>query len=312
MLDLVVTVLQRTLVFATPLFLGTLGEILTEKAGILNLGMEGLVAFGALAAFAGTAITGSAWGGVCLSLVAGALLAGVHAFVSVTLRANQVVSGLAITMIGVGGAGLWGKPFVSKAPAARLDDVDWSAVGLGSLRDIPVVGPVLFDQDPFFYLSLILGAALWFLLTHTRWGIRIKAIGENPKAADALGVRVSLVKYACTMAGGALAALGGAQLSLSYAASWVEGMSMGRGWIVIALTIFALWNPIRAFFGALLFGGIFVLQYLLQPLGVPPSILGMLPYLATLSVLVVDGLRKDSRSLFAPAMLGEPYKRGER
>lgn len=312
MIDLIVTVLSRTLVFATPLFLGTLGEILTEKAGILNLGMEGLVAFGALAAFSGTVATGSAWAGVAFAIIAGAFLAGIHAFVSVTLRANQVVSGLAITMIGTGGAGLWGKPFVGMASKARLGAVDWSAVGLGFLKDIPVVGPVLFRQDPFFYLSLILGAVLWFVLTHTRLGIRIKAIGENPKAADALGVRVFLVKYACTMIGGSLAALGGAQLSLSYAASWVEGMSAGRGWIVIALTIFALWNPIRAFFGSLLFGGIFVLQYLLQPLGVPPSILGMLPYLATLSVLVVDGMRKDSRSLFAPAMLGEAYKRGER
>jgi simple sugar transport system permease protein len=312
MIDLVVTVLQRTLVFATPLFLATLGELLTEKSGILNLGMEGLIAIGALAAFSGTAATGSAWAGVACALLAGALLAAVHAFVSVTLRANQVVSGLAITMAGTGGAGLWGKPFVGLAAKARLDAVDWPSMGLGFLRDIPVVGPVLFRQDPFFYASLILGAALWFLLAHTRWGIRIKAVGENPKAADALGVRVHLVKYACVMVGGALAGLGGAQLSLSYAASWVEGMSAGRGWIVIALTIFALWNPIRAFWGSLLFGGIFVLQYLLQPLGVPPSILGMLPYVATLSVLVLDGLRKDDRSLFAPATLGEPYKRGER
>ncbi len=312
MLDLIVTAFQRTLVFATPLFLGTLGELLTEKAGILNLGMEGLVAVGALAAFAGTAATGSAWAGVACALLAGALLAGVHAFVSVTLRANQVVSGLAITMVGTGAAGLWGKPYVGLAAKARLSTVDWASAGLGGLKDIPFVGPILFKQDPFFYLSLLLGSALWFLFAHTRWGIRIKAVGENPKAADALGVRVDFVKYVCVMAGGALAGLGGAQLSLSYAASWVEGMSAGRGWIVIALTIFALWNPIRAFWGSVLFGGIFVLQYLLQPLGVPPSILGMLPYLATLSVLFLDGMRKDSRSLFAPAMLGEPYKRGER
>ena len=313
MLDIAITVLQRTLVFATPLFLATLGEILTERAGILNLGMEGLVAFGALAAFAGTAATGSAWLGVCLAVAAGALLGLVHAFVCVTLRANQVVSGLAITMAGTGAAGLWGKPFVGKAPPARLDSSQaFEALGLGSLRDIPLVGRILFTQDPFFYLSLVLGGLLWFLLTHTRWGIRIKAVGENPKAADALGVRVDLVKYLCVMIGGSLAAVGGAQLSLSYSASWVEGMSAGRGWIVIALTIFALWNPLRAFWGSLLFGGIFVLQYLLQPLGVPPSLLGMLPYAATLSVLVVDGLRKDARSLFAPAMLGEPYKRGER
>jgi simple sugar transport system permease protein len=153
---------------------------------------------------------------------------------------------------------------------------------------------------------------MWFFLAHTRSGLRVRAVGENPKAADALGVRTSLVKWLCVMTGGGLAAFAGAQLALSYSGSWTENMSGGRGWIVIALTIFALWNPLRAFWGALLFGGIFVLQYLLQPLGVPPSLLSMLPYLATLTVLVLDGLRKDSRSLFAPAMLGEAYKRGER
>jgi simple sugar transport system permease protein len=312
MLDLAVTILQRTLVFATPLFLATLGEILTERAGILNLGMEGLIAVGALASFAGTVATGSAWAGVGFAVLAGAALGGLHAIVSVTLRANQVVSGLAITMVGTGVAGLWGKPFVGTPPNRRLIAVDWSSLGLGQLSDIPFAGKIIFSQSPFFFLSLALGFLLWFILTHTRWGIRIKSVGENPKAADALGVRVDFVKYVCVMIGGSLAALGGAQLALSYSSSWVENMSAGRGWIVIALTIFALWNPLRAFWGALLFGGIFVLQYLLQPLGVPPSILGMLPYVATLSVLVLDGFRKDARSLFAPAMLGEPYKRGER
>jgi simple sugar transport system permease protein len=312
MLDLVLITLQRTLVFATPLFLATLGEILTERAGVLNLGMEGLIAVGALAGFAGTAATGNPWIGVAAALAVGALFGAVHAFVSVTLRANQVVSGLAVTMVGTGAAGLWGKPYVGKAPPARLGPTDLDSAFLDGLRELPVVGRVLFAQDPFFFISLGVCAVLWFLLKHTRWGVRVIAVGENPKAADALGVRVALVKYVCVMIGGSLAALGGAQLSLSYSSSWVEGMSAGRGWIVIALTIFALWNPLRAFWGSLLFGGIFVLQYLLQPLGVPPSLLGTLPYAATLSVLVLDGLRKDRRSLFAPAMLGEPYKRGER
>jgi len=312
MLDLIVPVLQRTLIFATPLFLATQGEILTERAGILNLGMEGLIAAGALASYAGTAASGSAWVGVAFALFVGAMLGGLHAFVSITLRANQVVSGLALTMIGTGAAGLWGKPFVGKAPPVRLDATVLDGSFMTPLSKIPVVGAVLFGQDPFFYISLASGGLLWFLLTQTRTGIRIKSVGENPKAADALGVRVDMVKYFCVMGGGALAALGGAQLSLSYSVSWVEGMSAGRGWIVIALTIFALWNPLRAFWGSVLFGGIFVLQYLLQPLGVPPSLLGMLPYVATLTVLVFDGFRKDRRSLFAPAMLGEPYKRGER
>ncbi len=307
MADLIISVLQRSLVFATPLFLATLGEILTERAGILNLGMEGLIAFGAFAAFAGTVSTGSAWLGILIAMGAGAALAAIHALVSVTFRANQTVSGLALTMVGTGAAGLWGKPYIGTAAPQRLGPVD-----LGALSDIPVLGKVLFSQDPFFYISVVLLVAVSFLLGSTRTGLRIRSVGENPKASDALGVPVLVIRWACVVSGGALAALGGAQLSLSYSASWVEGMSAGRGWIVIALTVFSIWKPARAFLGALLFGGIFVLQYLLQPLGIPPSILGMLPYVATLSVLVFDGLRKDSHSLFAPAVLGEPYKRGER
>lgn len=307
MAELLVTVLQRSLVFATPLFLGTLGEILTERAGILNLGMEGLIAFGAFAGFVGAYVSGSAWIGVIAAIVAGAALAAVHALVSVTLRANQTVSGLALTMVGTGAAGLWGKDYVGKSSPSRLGAVDF-----GPLSDIPVVGRVLFSQDPFFYISLVALFAVAFLLNATRTGLRIRSVGENPKAADALGVPVAAVRWACVVAGGAFAGLAGAQLSLSYSGSWVEGMSAGRGWIVIALTVFSLWRPGRAFLGSLLFGGIFVLQYLLQPLGIPPSLLAMLPYVATLSVLVLDGIRKDSHSLFAPAVLGEPYKRGER
>ncbi len=305
--DLIIGVLQRSLVFATPLFIGTLGEILTERAGVLNLGMEGLVAIGAFAGFAATAASGSAWIGMLAALGAGALLAAVHAFVSVNLRANQTVSGLALTMVGTGAAGMWGKPFVGRAAAERLGSVDF-----GPLSDLPVIGRVLFSQDPFFYIGLGAGLAMWFFLSRTRSGLRVRAVGENPKAADALGVRTALVKWLCVMTGGALASFSGAQLSLSYSASWTENMSGGRGWIMVALTVFALWNPLRAFWGSLLFGGIFVLQYLLQPIGVPPSILAMLPYLATLTVLALEGLRKDSHSLFAPAMLGVAYKRGER
>jgi len=304
---LIHSVLYRSLVFATPLFLGTLGEILTERSGVLNLGMEGLIAFGAFAAFAGTAATGSAWLGILIAAVAGAALASLHAFASVNLRANQTVSGLALTMIGTGAAGLWGKPFVGQAAAMRLGPVD-----MGFLTRIPGIGKILFGQDPFFYIALALGAALAFLLARTRVGLRIRAIGENPKAADSLGLPVNAYRWACVCSGGAIAAIAGAQLSLSYSASWVEGMSAGRGWIVVALTIFSVWKPLRAFWGSLLFGGIFVLQYLLQPLGISPNVLGMLPYAATLSVLVVDGLRKDKRGRLAPAALGDAFKRGER
>ncbi len=180
------------------------------------------------------------------------------------------------------------------------------------LSDIPFIGTILFDKDPLFYLSLVLGVALWFLLTKTRWGIRVRSVGENPAAAEVQGVSVAAMRYLCTAIGGALAGMGGAHLSLVYSKSWTEGMTGGRGWIVIALTIFALWNPLRAFIGAFLFGGIFVLQYLLQPLGIPPNLLALMPYLATLVVLVIGGLSKNRRHMDAPAALGEPHARGEK
>jgi simple sugar transport system permease protein len=219
---------------------------------------------------------------------------------------NQVVSGLALAMLGVGISGLLGKPYMGRPLAAQLP-----AVRIPLLSDIPFVGTVLFDKDPLFYSSLVLGVVLWFLLSKTRWGIRVRSVGENPAAAEVQGVSVSAVRYLCTAIGGALAGMGGAHLSLVYSKSWTEGMTGGRGWIVIALTIFALWNPLRAFIGAFLFGGIFVLQYLLQPLGIPPNLLALMPYLATLVVLVVGGLNRNKRHMDAPAALGEPHSRGE-
>ena len=216
-------------------------------------------------------------------------------------------------MVGTGVAGLWGKPFVGTAPRGRLVSIDWASFGLGLPQDLPYVGPIFFAQSPFFFLSLALGFLLWFLLQHTRWGVRIKSVGENPKAADALGVRVDFVKYVCVMAGGAFAALGGrpavARLFVQLGGEHVRGARLDSHRAHYFRSLEPAPGPSG---GSLLFGGIFVLQYLLQPLGVPPSILGMLPYMATLSVLVLDGFRKDARSLFAPAMLGEAYKRGER
>ena len=160
-------------------------------------------------------------------------------------------------------------------------------------------------------MALLLALAAWFILEYTELGIKIRSTGENPKATEAQGVNVSLIRYGCILIGGGFSGLAGANLSISYSKLWIEGMTAGRGWIVIALTIFALWNPMRAMVGAFLFGGIFVMQYLLQPLGISPNLLAMLPYLATLLVLLMIGLG-DSKKLNAPAMLGEPYKRGER
>lgn len=304
--EIVISVAQRTLVAGTPLLLGTIGEVVCERAGILNLGVEGVMAVGAVTAFIVTYATGNPWLGLAAALVAGILISLTHAFSAITLQANQVVSGLALTMLGLGISGIMGKPYVGKPLPIKLEDIE-----IPFLADIPFLGPVLFQQSPYFYLAVVLAIFTWFVLQHTRLGIMIRSTGENPRATETQGVEVTKIRYLCVLVGGAFSAMAGAHLSTSYSKSWIEGMTAGRGWIVIALTIFALWNPARAIVGAFLFGGIFVLQYLLQPLGIPPNFLAMMPYLATLLVLLVGGLR-DARKLNAPAMLGEPYRRGER
>lgn len=304
--DIIISTLQRTLVAGTPLLLATTGEIICERSGILNLGVEGVMSIGAVVAFIVTMATGQPWLGVCAALGAGMVVSIIHAFASVTLQANQVVSGLALTMLGLGLSGMMGKPYVGKPLVIKMND--WQ---IPYLSDIPYIGKIVFYQSPFFYLAIFLAIVSWFFLNRTRLGIQLRSTGENPKATETQGVKVSLLRYLSVMVGGGFSALAGAHLSISYSKSWIEGMTAGRGWIAIALTIFALWNPGRAIWAAFLFGFIFVIQYLLQPLGISPNFLAMLPYIATLLILLLISLR-DPRKLNAPAMLGEPYKRGER
>ena len=301
--DIVISIAQRTLIAGTPLLLGTIGEVICERSGILNLGVEGVMAIGAVTAFIVTFLSYNPWLGLLAAVIVGMLISITHAYASITLRSNQVVSGLALTMLGLGISGLVGKPYVGKPLEIKMN-----LMPIPILSDIPFIGPIFFNQSPFFYMAVVLAIAAWFTLEYTKIGIKIRATGEYPKAAETQGVNVSLIKYACVIIGGGFSGLAGANLSISYSKSWIEGMTAGRGWIVIALTIFALWNPMRALVGAFLFGGIFVLQYLLQPLGISPNFLAMLPYITTLFVLLMVGL-KDSKKLNAPAMLGEPYKR---
>jgi len=304
--DIIVSVAQRTLVAGTPLLLGTTGEIICERSGILNLGVEGMMAIGAVTAFIVTFISGNPWLGLIAAILAGMLISSAHAVASITLQSNQVVSGLAITMLGLGISGLLGKPYIG-----RPLTIKFQTMPIPVLSDIPYIGPVFFDQSPFFYMAVMLAVTAWFVMEYTRIGIMVRSTGESPKATEAQGVNVSAIRYWCVIIGGGFSGMAGANLSTSYSKSWIEGMTAGRGWIVIALTIFALWNPMRALIGAFLFGGIFVLQYLLQPLGISPNLLAALPYAATLLVLLIIGLG-DRRKLNAPAMLAEPYKRGER
>ena len=304
--DIIISVAQRTLIAGTPLLLGTLGEVICERSGILNLGVEGVMSIGAVSAFIVTFVTGNPWLGMLVGVFAGALISIIHAFVSITLQASQVVSGLALTMLGLGISGLVGKPYIGKPLTVKMQT--WP---IPVLSDIPVLGPIFFDHSPYFYLAILLAVIAWFILEYTRLGITIRSAGENPKATETQGVNVYRVRYWCVIIGGAFSGMAGAHLSTSYSKSWIEGMTAGRGWIVIALTIFALWNPLPAMVGAFLFGGIFVVQYLLQPLGISPNFLAMLPYISTLLVLFIGALR-DSRKLNPPAMLAEPYRRGER
>jgi len=304
--DIIISVLERTLIAGTPLLLGTVGEIICERSGILNLGVEGVMSVGAVVAFIVTFTTGNPWVGLGAAVVAGMVISILHAFASITLQANQVVSGLALTMLGLGISGMFGKPYVGKPLTSKMEDM-----ALPYLSDIPLVGDIFFNQTPFFYMAILLALSAWFFLERTKAGIQIRSTGENPKATETQGVNITLIRYLCVVIGGGFSAMAGAHLSTSYSRSWIEGMTAGRGWIVIALTIFALWNPGRAIWAAFLFGGIFVLQYLLQPLGISPNFLAMLPYASTLFILLVMSLTGNKR-LNAPAQLGEPYKRGER
>jgi len=307
MLEFILDALRAAIPAGTPLLLGTLGEIYAERSGVLNLGVEGMMIMGAVAGFGTTLATGNPWLGLAMAALVGGLLGLIHAFVSITLRANQVVSGLALTMFGLGLSGLIGKRYVGTPLPFRL-----RSFPIPVLSDIPILGPLLFQHDPLVYVSLALVPLLWLILFKTRAGISIRSVGESPATADALGVNVYLVRYLCVFLGGILAGLGGAYLSVVYAPAWIEGMTAGAGWIVIALTIFAMWSPTRALLGAYLFGGVKVLQYRLQPLGISPNLLNMLPFAFTIIVLLAGTGEVIRKRIGAPSALGIPYARGEK
>ncbi|GFP20850.1 simple sugar transport system permease protein [Candidatus Hakubella thermalkaliphila] len=306
MVDFVLSVLRVAIPAGTPLLFGTLGEVYAERSGVLNLGIEGMMIMGAITGFGVTHATGNVWLGVVAAALVGGLLALLHAFTSVTLRVNQVVSGLGLTMLGLGLSGMLGKRYIGQPPAARL-----GAVTLPVLSDLPVLGSLFFRFDPLVYLAVILVPVLWFVLYKTRWGVTLRSVGENPAAADALGVNVVAVRYLAVFFGGVMAGLGGGHLSLAYTPAWIEGMTAGAGWIVIALTIFAMWDPARALVGAYLFGGVRVLQFRLQPLGISPNLLNMLPFILTILVLLLSAGETMRKRIGAPEALMQPYAREE-
>lgn len=305
-LEIVSSVLFNTLRAGTPLLLATLGEVYTERSGVINLGIEGLMSIGALTAFVAALQTGSCALGLLSAVVAAALLAAVHAFLCVRLSSNQTVSGLALVMLGTGVSSLFGRAYIGIPLSDKI-----MPIKLPVLSDLPLIGPALFGQDPVVYLAIILTIVLWFVLFHTKQGMMIRAVGENPAAADSLGINVHLIRFLCTVLGGALAGLSGAYISLGYTPGWSDNITVGRGWIAVALTVFTFWNPLRSLIGAYLFGGIEILQFRMQSIGISPSLLTILPYLATILALVVGTRGELKRRLGAPRSLGLPYEREE-
>lgn len=272
-----------------------------ERAGIVNLGLEGVLLIGASVGFAATVETGSATLGVLAAALAGGLFNLMFGFLVVTRRANQLASGLAMMFLGFGVSALVGKPYVGH-PVKGL-----SKVGIPVLSDLPFVGTTLFKHDFLVYLAFPVAALVWWVLFRTRWGLSVRAVGESPTSAFAAGRRPSLLRYQALFLGGLLGRIAGAHLSLALALAWSEAMTGGRGFIAIALVIFSKWHPIRAIAGALLFGGALTLQLQMQARGVQvsPFLLDMIPFLLTLVVLMVWG---GARRHAAPASLGRAYQ----
>lgn len=302
-MDLTILIIQGIIVAATPLVFAAAGELIVERAGVLNLGVEGMMILGAVAGFSMTLETGSYFAGVVAAAVAGAVAALLFGFLTQVLMSNQVATGLALTIFGLGLSALWGQAYSGEStePLAKLH--------IPVLSEIPIIGPLLFSHDPLVYLSLALvGGIAWFL-TKTRAGLILRAVGENHDAAHAIGYSVIGVRLAAIAFGGACAGIGGAYLSMVQTPLWVEDMTAGRGWIALAIVVFAAWRPGRALLGAYLFGGVTVIQLHIQGFGVDidAQYLSMLPYLVTILVLVVISHDKTKANLNAPACLGKPF-----
>ncbi|MFO1032749.1 MAG: ABC transporter permease [Hyphomicrobiales bacterium] len=297
------SVILTIMTAATPLLLAALGELVTERSGVLNLGVEGMMSIGAVSAFAVAFTTGSPYLGILAAIVAGVLLSLVFAFLTLVMVSNQVATGLALTLLGLGLSALIGESFVGQ-PGVKLDKLH-----IPGLSDIPFLGPIIFGQDVLVYFSLALTAAIAYVLTRTRIGLVIRAVGDNHGSAHALGFGVNTVRLACIAFGGACAGLGGGYLSLAYTPLWIENMTAGRGWIALALVVFGSWMPYRLAIGAYLFGTVMILGFALQSkgAGIPAQFLSSLPYLVTIAALVVISARRSRNRTNAPACLGQSF-----
>jgi ABC-type uncharacterized transport system permease subunit len=310
-----VVVLASAVTYGTPLLYAALGELLTERSGVLNLGVEGMMLIGAVMGFWAVQRTGSLALAIVVAAIAGASMALIHAFLVITLRANQIVSGLALTIF-AGAAGL------SSYLGNDLNLADQPARHAftpflpQSWQNADVVGPILFKQSALVYASWALVVIVGLYLNRTRFGLNVRAVGESPEAADAMGINVTAYRYAHTLLGGAFAGVGGACFTLWITPQWVDGITAGAGWIAIALVIFAFWRPALCLIGAYLFGAFSGIPFAFQARGIltsiPPELFQSLPYVMTIVVLVVVSSAGARRRLGAPAALGTPYVREER
>jgi ABC-type uncharacterized transport system permease subunit len=297
----------------TPIVFATLGEIITERAGVLNLGVQGMMLVGAVSGFWATFRTGNLVLGVAAAMLAGAALSLIHAFSSITLRVSQIVSGIALTLFGSGLASFIGRtgspPLVGQPSRETFEPLLTSGIA-----DWPVVGPLIFGHDTLVYVSWLVVAAASYYLFRTKMGLTLRAVGEDPASADAAGVEVARVRYFHVMMGGALAGLGGAYFSLALVPSWQDDPIGAAGWIAIALVILASWRPWRALFAAYLFGAAGRLNFTFQTLGVsvPANLLAMIPFVLAIIAMIVLTSGKRARLLGAPAALGLPYAREQR
>jgi len=298
--DLLLGVLSGTIMYGVPLLYTTLGEVIGQRAGMVNLGLEGILLVSASTGFVVSSLTGNPWLGIGVAAIAGAVFNLVYAFLVVTRNANQLASGLTVMFLGSGLSAMIGRGFVGGGSSGlaryQIPGVSLFSWATGSM----------FSYDVLVYLAVPVAVLVWWLLFRTRWGLSLRAVGESPTAAFAAGRRISLIKYQAAMLCGFLAGIAGAHLSVALARTWSEGMTGGRGFIAVALVIFSKWHPLRAIAGAMLFGGAVTLQLQLQAQGaaISPFVLNMIPYVLTLGVLLLWG---GARRFAAPGGLGRVY-----
>ena len=302
-MDMTVNILLTIATAATPLLIAAIGELVVERSGVLNLGVEGMMVMGAVAGFGAGFLTGSPWIGLIAAVVVGAVFSLLFAVLTLSLATNQVATGLSLTLLGLGLSGMLGTSFVG-LPGERLPNLY-----IPVLTDLPVVGKLLFGQDPIFYISIALVFGVSWFLFKTRTGLTLRSIGDSHTSAHALGIQVIKYRYLAVMFGGACAGLAGGHLSLVYTPQWVENMTAGRGWIALALVVFSSWRPQRVLAGAYIFGAVWIGQLHAQAFGIPvPSqFLSSLPYLATIVVLVIISRNKRLTMMNTPASLGQAF-----